>query len=1140
MTSIFKTLTQKTIAIVIAACIVSFATASLVAYKQASATLVHKEIEEIGIFSHDATLSFTDFLTKIETDIEHYAASDLITESYKGLRFFWTQTGGNTDDRLRNKYIFDNPNALGEKDVMDIPEGATDSYDLAHRDFHPTIRDFLRRNGYYDIFLLNLEGDVIYSVFKELDYATNVVDGEYADSDLGNVFRSVVDNPDADAIAFTDFAPYAPSAGAPASFIAKALTNEKGEKIGVVVFQMPVDAINTNLNRLNAESHMVYLVGEDGLLRNDLSSTEVNDILTTESPFKPDTTATEGFIGNGSGLLSADVDWMQSEIEFHGTRWWAIVEADKELLLYSSLREMVQQILVIGIPVLLALIAGTWLVVRSQMNPIGALAIAVKDVVAGKNADVPAQERVDELGDLARSFLTVHEKMIQSQQIETAVDASSSSLMILNPDKSVAFVNTALQEALNVSSDHFATTHSVSPKEGLAGKAIGEFLPEFHPDQIDKQTISFDGRVFDVTPSKILGADGTERGMVMEWLERTEVIALETQIADIIQGATEGRFDKSIESQSTDPFMKLVSDGINDLSKNTKTFLGSLSAVLDKVISGDLSHKMSVDFKGEFETAASGLNSAISDLEAESAKSNRVSTGLDSIELPMMISDTDGKIVFVNAAFSSALGWSSSYFENCISEFDTESLEGGDAKVLYDAINCEFSNSQDGSHTHNIDFDNRKFVIKTTAAVNGDGEVIGQCSEWQDVTSAAKIEAEIAKVIEGAAAGDFSKRIELETRDSFRASVVSGVNQVSDIVSGFLKESQTALRALADGDLSKTIESKYDGQFGEAVSDINASIENLRDLIAQIKSSASELDQSSSTASTDARELASKAEKQAVSIEQTSAALEEISITTKNSFELATTASTSAESANSKVGHGQKVAEAAVDAMQKIEENSAKISEVTKVVNSIAFQTNLLALNASVEAARAGEAGKGFAVVANEVRALAGQSQKASEDIGALIDSSTKSVVNGVKLVTKTGEALTDINTAIEEMSGFLGDIQNGNKEQTVGISEISSAVNEIDEITQNNAALSSRSSSISDRMKDRASELNSLMKRFDLGSFVYLEPQKDVILKETVSASEPEYFESEESKKRSRDLIARAMKDNTSTTNSDEDWGDF
>jgi len=1139
MNSIFKTLTQKTIAIVITVCIVSFATASLVAYKQASETLVHKEIEEIGIFSHEATISFTDFLSKIETDIEHYAASDFITESYKSIRFFWNQTGGNTDDRLRNKYIFDNPNPIGEKDVMDVPEGATDSYDLAHRDFHPTIRDFLKRNGYYDIFLLNLEGDVIYSVFKELDYATNVVDGEYAETDLGNVFRSVVDNPDVDAIAFTDFAPYAPSANAPASFVAKALTDNKGEKIGVVVFQMPVDEINTNLNRLNADSHMVYLVGEDGLLRNDLSSTEVNDILTTPSPFKPDTSATEVFIGNGSGLLSADVDWMQSEIEFHGTRWWTIIEADKELLLYSSLREMVQQILLIGIPVLLALMAGTWLVVRSQMNPIGALAIAVKDVVAGKDADVPAQDRTDELGDLARSFLTVHEKMIQSQQIETAVDASSSSLMILNPDKSVAFVNTALQDALNESATYFETEHSTSPKEGLSGTKVGDFLPEFQPDQIDKQTISFDGRVFDVTPSKILGADGTERGMVMEWLERTEVIALETQIADIIKGATEGQFDKSIESSSSDPFMKLVSEGINDLSQITKSFLSSLSSVLDSVIQGDLSNKMSVEFKGDFEAAASGLNSAISDLEAEHTKSGRVSTGLDSIELPMMISDTDGKIVFVNTAFASSVGWSSDYFEKHIPDFDAQELEGRDVKALYDAIDCEFNNESNETVSHTIDFAERKFVIKTTAAVGEDGEVIGQCSEWQDVTSAAKIEEEIAKVIEGAAAGDFSKRIELETRDSFRATVVSGVNQVSDIVSGFLDESQVALRALADGDLSKTIESEYNGQFGEAVADINTSIENLRDLIAQVKSSASELDQSSTTASTDARELASKAEKQAVSIEQTSAALEEISITTKNTCELANTASDSAESATNKVGQGQKVAEAAVDAMQKIEENSAQISEVTKVVNSIAFQTNLLALNASVEAARAGEAGKGFAVVANEVRALAGQSQKASEDIGELINSSTKSVGNGVKLVTRTGEALTEIQTAIEEMTNYLDEIQNGNKEQTVGITEISSAVNEIDEITQNNAALSSRSSSISDRMKERASELNTLMKRFDLGSFVYLEPQKDVIPKEPASSAEPEYFESEESKKRSRDLIARAMKDNT-TASSDEDWGDF
>jgi methyl-accepting chemotaxis protein len=230
-------------------------------------------------------------------------------------------------------------------------------------------------------------------------------------------------------------------------------------------------------------------------------------------------------------------------------------------------------------------------------------------------------------------------------------------------------------------------------------------------------------------------------------------------------------------------------------------------------------------------------------------------------------------------------------------------------------------------------------------------------------------------------------------------------------------------------------------------------------------------------------ELARRAEQQAASLEETSAAMEEISATARSSAAGAATANGFATTATGRVDEAGRVVASAVSAMGDIRAASTRIGEIVSVIEGIAFQTNLLALNASVEAARAGSAGKGFAVVATEVRALAQRSSTASQDIKALIEESAAQVNRGVNLVEETGTTLKEIVEGVRKMAGSLGDLVTAGEEQAAGVQEVTTAISQLDVITQKNAALADRSRDLAGELKSKAEAMESLVSTFRTGA---------------------------------------------------------
>jgi methyl-accepting chemotaxis protein len=373
--------------------------------------------------------------------------------------------------------------------------------------------------------------------------------------------------------------------------------------------------------------------------------------------------------------------------------------------------------------------------------------------------------------------------------------------------------------------------------------------------------------------------------------------------------------------------------------------------------------------------------------------------------------------------------------------------------------------------------------------------------EQQRRAMMSELQSAFGQVVDAAIAGDFGRRVETEFPDSELNALASSVNNLVGTVDRGLGETGRVLTALANTDLTIRMEGQYQGAFAQLKNDTNAVADNLTSVVGRLKETSRTLKTATGEILSGANDLSERTTKQAATIEETSAAMDQLASTVMQNAERAKEASINAGDVTRTAEEGGKVMAQANAAMVAIEASSGKISNIIGLIDDIAFQTNLLALNASVEAARAGDAGKGFAVVAVEVRRLAQSAASASADVKVLIEQSAGEVKQGSKLVSDAAGRLAAMLEAARANNQLMDGIARESREQASAIEEVNIAVRQMDEMTQHNAALVEETNAAIEQTESQASALDDIVAVFTTGAAPAAAPVRAQMARATAAA---------------------------------------
>lgn len=536
------------------------------------------------------------------------------------------------------------------------------------------------------------------------------------------------------------------------------------------------------------------------------------------------------------------------------------------------------------------------------------------------------------------------------------------------------------------------------------------------------------------------------------------------------------------------------------ISRGILRSINALQQVASSIAEGDLSSSIDISQTDELGELLRIMNSMQQQLLSrmskdkwEHDKSLRLKTALDAITSNVMVADNERNILYLNPAVLAMMQHAEANIRKALPRFDSSKLLGANMDVFHKnpAHQQQLLSNLKSTFRSEIIIGGSTFYLIANTINNEQGQRIGTVVEWKDRTSEVAIEQEIAKVVSGAVLGDFNSRINETDKEGFFLQLAQGVNELMAISSVGLNEVVRVLSALAHGDLTETITNNYSGTFGQLKDDSNSTVEKLQEIVSQIQEVSETINTAAKEIASGNNDLSHRTEEQAASLEQTAASMEELTSTVQANSENAKHANRLAIGATDIAGKGVKVVRQVISTMQGINDSSRKVVDIISVIDSIAFQTNILALNAAVEAARAGEQGRGFAVVAVEVRNLAQRAAAAAAEIKGLIGDSVEKVEDGTKLVGQAGLTMEEIVVAIRGVTAIMAEISSASMEQTSGIEQVNQAIGQMDDVTQQNAALVEQAAAAAESLEEQTQNLAGTVAYFKLNTGSYKIPAK-------------------------------------------------
>jgi methyl-accepting chemotaxis protein len=460
-----------------------------------------------------------------------------------------------------------------------------------------------------------------------------------------------------------------------------------------------------------------------------------------------------------------------------------------------------------------------------------------------------------------------------------------------------------------------------------------------------------------------------------------------------------------------------------------------------------------------------------------------IKIALDNVSTGVILADNDRNVIYVNKSVVNMFGQAETGIRKILPDFSAANLLG----LNLDRFHKPFTHKvlhvhpSTGASTVSVDLAGRSMEVIISQVITQEDKCIGSVAEWQDRTDEIMVEKEVAVILVAAVMGDFTQRIFMQGKVGFYRELSESINQLMQTCESGLNETVRVFNALSRGDLNEKIIHHYSGTFGQLKEDANSTVDDLNSVIGQIKDVADSIHTAAKDIAHGNTSLSHRTEEQATSLEQTAASMQELTNTVQQNSNNAKHASELAVSASNTAGKGVTVISQVVKMMEGINESSRKVVEIISVIDSIAFQTNILALNAAVEAARAGEQGRGFAVVAGEVRSLAQRAASAAGEIKNLIGDSVEKVEDGSKLVTQAGLTMKDIVNSIHGVTAIMSEISAASVEQTSGIEQVNLAICQMDDVTQQNAALVEQATAAAESLEEQTQHLTVTVAHFKM-----------------------------------------------------------
>jgi PAS domain S-box-containing protein len=630
LTSLFDFKLSKKLPLVII--IFAFVTASGIAalvYNETETELEAQSRGSLFAMMKNKSSELTNYLNSLESDIKFLSSTSPTKKALADFKAGWEQIQGNQKEVLQKLYITENPNPTGQKEALDYAADGS-KYSDVHKEHHEWIRKFLKERGYYDVFLITPEGDVIYTVFKELDYATNVLNGEWKDSDLGAAFKAAISKPSGD-VTFFDFKEYQPSNNVPASFISTRIDDDAGKPLGVLVFQMPVDKLNAIFSTTEGlgETGEVALYGSDYRMRNNSRFSKEGETTILKRTWKVDhideSLEGESDYQVGPNYDNTEVMLAHAPYEWKGAKFAMITTVHSEEF-FAPLMAMRNKVI---ISTLIALaICGFLgaLVARTITRRIKGLSDAVIEISKGSNAEIPSINSKDELGDIARSLQSINELGLNMKQINLALDRSQA-VIEFKLDGEIVNANQNFLSAMGYSLDEIKGKHhsmfaepqyaaSNEYKEFWASLGRGESkIAEF-------KRLAKGGREIWIQASynPIAGLDGKLVKVIKYAIDITEAAQSRIEAEKgaeeamvVLNEVSEGNLNRIMNGTYNGNY-KQIKDAINTTITQLSGSLNEIRKVVSCIAEGDLTNKVEGEYKGIFDDIKYALNSTVDKL----------------------------------------------------------------------------------------------------------------------------------------------------------------------------------------------------------------------------------------------------------------------------------------------------------------------------------------------------------------------------------------------------------------------------------------------------------------------------------------------------------------------------------------------